>query len=155
MDPSFIPTDSLYKFVSMSGVVLVCVSLWAVLKLRAIVWARLFDAERKLGVVDVELSFLRPKKGSAAAEVSVAPAPSVPREEVKRVLLLHEENRVLHREIRHQVRELIVLSVIALFTTGTGFGMAYWGFTNWYSKIQVHSDKLLAADSLPGVEQKP
>jgi len=170
-----VPTDNLYKFLALSGVLLIVFgAYWPAYEEDK--WFARVDALRERAAVnkarnDIDRSevwkalegrmkaLTKPTERDVAyaefAKVKESYEAEIHAEAADRQAWKEEaaRNSVEAEVVERMGRQALTRHQICLFLMGLGCLLAVFGFTRWYFKIQVHLDRAYAAGAL-GKEEK-
>ena len=163
-----LPTDNLYKFVALSGVVMVLVSIYLAYTKTLEVNLAANDADEQNDILNLEMETIQGelKKLNDFREVISKKTKSEnlddKREAIELVELVDFDDRIeslkiLRKEFRissarfisnerrfkEQLDIAAKLRMVCLFTGGIGAVMAFFGFIFWYRRVQKPLDKIL------------
>ncbi|HDY8053425.1 hypothetical protein [Vibrio vulnificus] len=129
IDVPSLPTDSLYKFLALSGVFIMAFSLYTYARFYTLTKSKAFELEAGVEELDAEVSFF---------ERQVHPEQS----DLLKTRIKHQRSKVLLKELIWYRKQLIVIGLLTSIFASLGGFMAFQGFNLWYWKIQVHQDRL-------------
>lgn len=130
LDIPSLPTDSLYKFLALSGVLMAFGSIFFYSKLRLAIRKKIYDVELEQAENEALISYFERQESHSP----------------ERLLELRKNTnkaRVSVEEIRSLWKDLKNLRVVFYLIIAIGLAMAATGFVLWYSKVQVYQDTLL------------
>ena len=139
-----IPTDNLYKFIALSGLVLTLFSL-------IFPWTRMGEIRPKLVEINTQLEILKIESDEIEKELSrlekmVNPTP----EELTAIIKERKEHRIKNAELKGRfnqvdalVEELFYQWRFLKFGVFVGFIISFIGFWFWYHFVQKPNDMLL------------
>ena len=130
LDIPSLPTDSLYKFLALSGVLMAFGSIFFYSKLRLAIRKKIYDVELDQAENEAIISYFERQESHSP----------------ERLLELRKNTnkaKVSVKEIRSLWKDLKNLRVVFCLIIGIGLVMAATGFVLWYSKVQVYQDTLL------------
>lgn len=130
IDLPSLPTDSLYKFLALSGVVIVLSSVYFFMRMGSLVKIKSFELMADMQKRDTEISFLEQQ-------------PERSKQEILKVRIDQNVATIKLKEFKWLTYQLVIVYLISSIGLFAGTSMAYQGFNLWYSKIQIHQDKIL------------
>jgi hypothetical protein len=146
----FLPTDNLYKFLALSGVVMVIASSALVWIISLHVDEQITNLEVESALIKEEIRFLEedvatPERRGDNGSVNPTTREGLRREIARNAARLGPEIQQTKR-LNRDLWLLVVFYVVFLFG---GFYAAYKGFRLWYDRLQRYQDVLLQAQAKP------
>ncbi|EGR5459610.1 hypothetical protein ACKVFH_001782 [Vibrio cholerae] len=129
IDVPSLPTDSLYKFLALSGVFILAFSLYSYARFYTLTKSKAFQLEADIEERDAEISFLERQESPEQSDIL-------------NVRIKHNRGKVLLKEFNWYRKQLTVIGLLTSILAALGGYMAFKGFNLWYWKIQVHQDRL-------------
>lgn len=166
-----IPTDNLYKFIALSGIIIVLLSIYIPKVKIAEVTDKIIDAKESKLILVVKVNNLE----SQVDRFKDKFGPSIKEnkennkelkvenlygelDELNDVLFLLKIERIKQKAITERIEvlenrsvEIFRWSIITLFN---GLVMAFFGFWLWYSKVQKLHDLILKSEFISGKSNK-
>lgn len=145
------PTDNLYKFMALSGVILLLVA--------PIFWAKFYisHSERTRAAIE-SLGYSLPPPEYYFFRAKVLAGESVPDEQRKLVekfeLLRRESSRLGGEYLRYDRFSYVVTSA-AIFLGLLGLALTWFGFRLWYLRVQKPLDRILLREARETDEKTP
>jgi hypothetical protein len=163
VDLASLPTDSLYKFVALSGVALALLSFYLLVTRSLHVWERVDQLSFLSARVGVELDVVEKNVERAKAQPTLSDAEhALMGRKIARIKKLHANEKVRLEIARRLTAELHRLVLIAGIATALGIIVASAGFRLWYTRSQAPQDELLRlqveqarAASTPATTSRP
>jgi hypothetical protein len=157
-----LPTDNLYKFVALSGVLLVIVGYgipaYSLVRSSALARPILREqveriARQKVMISQYERSTAAYKKNDAAAGRALYDSANRLNDSLKRTSPLADEAFDEVKEDRDLLNDFVKVGFLLVAIGGI---CAIWGFTNWYTKLQRPLDEIISreAKGLEALEDK-
>ncbi|ELV8719645.1 TPA: hypothetical protein NKA09_003195 [Vibrio parahaemolyticus] len=125
-----LPTDSLYKFLALAGVLLCAMSLYTYVRFYTLIKSKVFNVKSDIQEREAEIAFLESQESPEQSEIL-------------KVRVKHNRTKVQVEELEWYSKQLIVIGLLSFLFASSGAFMTYKGFNLWYWKIQVHQDKLI------------
>ena len=123
-----LPTDSLYKLLALSGLLVMFSSVFFILKRKTSIDEKLYNIERAQVENQARAKFIKDQKNpDSALEIFV-------RNEVQGVDL---------KETKRLIKQSMTASGLLILCFSIGLTMSVSGFVLWYKKIQVYQDILI------------
>ncbi len=162
------PTDSLYKFYAISGTLIVLFSIyfsWIVTNKRS---DALFDIEKRVSIQGAEVAALKNEVKLIESIVLYSKTKEgmkiYPRRDVDKLLM---DFTTKHKEIEMKAaetktfmenskrvnKETVIYLFFTLLTCLFGFLISYYGYHNWYYKVQQYQDIMLKCSVSPEKDQ--
>lgn len=140
MDLGVIPTDNLYKFLAISGLVLVIFSFVFANKLISRLRERLFEVQVDVAKINAELDFLESQQGASPDLGGGTPVsdPLHSQREQKVALAVAD---IKMEQLEFLIRETRIATKGLILGVGIGGAMMVAGFTLWYEKLQKPLDQ--------------
>lgn len=130
IDLPSLPTDSLYKFLALSGLMVIFASGFLYAKLRRELNDKIYKVECSHAKGEARLNFL---------EAQECPD----QEQVCELRVLTSVTQLGTKEARRLLTEFQVLRQVFFSSIVVGLVMAGGGFYLWYQKVQAHQDLFL------------
>jgi hypothetical protein len=140
-----LPTDNLYKFIALSGVVLVVAGFYLPWHRAEEIWDRLEQVKAESAVLTVDVQYLLDEAKKAKSD-SASDVPAL------RKTLQELERRKAVQEVKVGSLERLTLNLWLLYAaslvlTAVGVVMMKKGFKFWYERVQQPMDLALRRDS--------
>jgi Ca2+/Na+ antiporter len=167
MNLHFPPTDNLYKFIAISGILLVLYNLIFTSQFLINNHVQAQKISNELDIVEIEQNHLHEdilylkKKVSILSENLEKKSVEESSEELKEFSTLNAKLKTKNREIEIKIKEMenknkllkdrvkfgIFLIIIGLITFIVGIYLTYRGFYLWYHRLQKYQDTLIKKKS--------
>ena len=144
-----LPTDNLYKFVALSGVLLVLAGLaiitYDMIRLGADLNPYVAEARMRLSRTEAVNAYYKRaislrKDGSANRATALVDSARALRDSLDQTERLYKGRR---EEIDDQFALRRTFVKVAFAIVGVGIGLAIWGFISWYTKLQKPLDEIV------------
>lgn len=148
-----IPTDNLYKFVALSGVLLVIVGYgipaYSLVRSSSLARPILREqveriARQKVAISQYERSTAAYKKNDAAAGRALYDSASHLNDSLKRTSALADQ---AYDEVKEDRDLLADFARLGFVLVAIGAFCAIWGFANWYTRLQKPLDEILQREA--------
>lgn len=141
-----LPTDNLYKFIALAGLVVILLSIVlpniALHNLRL----ELLKTNGELSVLQAEYDFLREEHNSVENHPNLEEA-AKHREKMKELRVRTLQLKSKDESERFLHRQTIVWQSVAAIGLFVGAGMVTFGFKLWYERVQKYQDMILKKDA--------
>lgn len=130
IDLPSLPTDSLYKFLALSGLMIIFASAFLYAKLRRELNDKIYEVECSQAKSGARLNFLKAQE-----------CPD--QEQVCELCALTSVSQIGTKKARRLLTEFQALRQVFFSSIIVGLVMAGGGFYFWYQKVQIHQDLFL------------
>ena len=153
---SSIPTDSLYKFLSLSGIVLILASATIPEYFRKIFLFQLFDVRSRHDIDVIEVKFLEEKIDALRNELNALKSDENTSSESRRIELSDVENAINEKifelsknipitaceikKIEYLSLRVKIITIYQKMFMFIGISFTFFGFYFWYFKLQIFLD---------------
>jgi hypothetical protein len=145
MDPTSLPTDNLYKFLALSGIIIDVAAVHLYFKRRADVNERLDELETQAAGLRVDIEEAKLQLEAAKEEHHTTAAKFyASTQRVAEVSRSHEVQKVKLGVLKRLRRELKLLTWVVAFALTIGTVAAAAGFYLWYDRLQKYQDRTVA-----------
>ena len=147
------PTDNLYKFIAITGVVLVALGIYLQVEVARDLRARAWAFNREVAEANVEKSQIESQqKKTPATDTAIGFATTAPGLLDDRTAALVKKTagmEVTKKELSQAIQEGngLIIGLWALMAVGAS--LAAMGFIYWHKKVQVYEDAILKAKAMP------
>lgn len=168
--PPIPPSDNLYKFAAIGGLILVILSLyffpWKMsldlvfefhdLEFELQKWK--IESDRLNSELSKKTEDLRPLREKAAAEEPKPDTGRYDRDVQKKIseqLIILEELKTTRAKLEFVKSQIVGICVFSVGMAVIGFGITYRGFRDWYYRFQVYQDQIVKAQAEQWTKPQP
>ena len=153
-----LPTDSLYKFCALSGILILLVSLYFPIKIIETIHSKILantleikrigieteHQEYKFGIIDTKVREILKSKGLTLDQINKEIDNYLKTVDTTYALKIKTaEAGIINKENKRLNDKLLLITIICAVGDAIGMFLALYGFFNWYFKIQVYQDRII------------
>lgn len=153
------PTDNLYKFAAIAGIVAVLSTQFLWWSLVREYWDKNFDLQPKVAALSLEIAKTFEASARIAQELEATKDPAV-RERLRAMMrkevevtdalrVRATENTATVARLAKLVEWIWFAMILAMVGSAAGFTLAFWGFYRWYWRVQVYQDRAIRENNQP------
>lgn len=153
MNMPYPPTDSLYKFLSIVGSILVAVSIYYPMHLDDVYYEKISLLDKEFNKLKWDESEYKELKEEINNLISIGKEKELlePRKRFKDMIkesrIRNTEILLILKDIEHINKKIRYTSIASYILITIGFFMALYGFYKWYYKIQIYQDKIIESQA--------
>ena len=148
-----LPTDNLYKFMALSGLILIILSAVFPLWLLHNIGLEHIEIKKELDLLDIEERYLREEQEEAREGLKALP----PNKKIEARRSIDEKAKDYSKKLmqtkgnfekmKYLVSEAKKLKIFSCIGAGVGAIVTYCGFLLWYRRLQKYQDQIIKSEA--------